>query len=31
MPCTRSRIDNNGSGKEALTFQFRFTTVDCRS
>jgi Domain of unknown function (DUF4331) len=21
-------IDNNGSGKEALTFQFRFTTVD---
>ena len=23
-------IDNTGSGKEALTFQFRFTTVDCR-
>src|SRR5580692_12250481 len=21
-------IDNNGSGKEALTFQFRFSTVD---
>src|SRR5271154_5911150 len=22
------QIDNNGSGKEAMTFQFRFTTVD---
>ena len=23
-----SSIDNTGSGKEALTFQFRFTTID---